>query len=487
MRHYAPPASLLLVTTLGLCSTAFAQQTPPSTQAPASTPQTSGGQPPKGSDQPSGDENSIVGRIRKIKGVDPDLLNQAADLINEVLEQTRKNQDAIYKYVRQVDRNLDEVDKKRCANDQTCKDFVASTRAINSRLMVASYDDAIEQNGNLSNQIATRLPNLIEDSLRLVSDASQPRRNAFLDELTLISDRYLNSRRFRAGFGISNGFLPRIAYRGQALVDFSSFTTANLGGADHFIADADFSNNSFTSLLLSAKVPYVQIDAVFPTFKLPQTSTSGVVLRDLDASPGFLARSTITSTLSVDYEVSVKASVHDLIRRAQLSDRAQKRKSEKSKDKGPRLEEDVALPNKDGQATITNVLRKDRANATFTPVERGVRQPNSHADWGVGLGMTSFRIANSAVTDVRMRVDDNSIFTNLPTAATLTTEGSNSYSTLYGLLYATFKISDEFEVGIDVRSYRDDTVNSAQVNVDKLGFTVGVVWYPTFAFKKKGT
>ena len=109
-----------------------------------------------------------VKRIQKLidtGDVNDNLAKEAIEIINDMLVSVRADQDSIYTFVRTVNRNIDDIGDQN--GKPCCAEFKKAIRDINRELMRDSYTDDLFQNANLSNQIKTRLPLLIEDSLEL--------------------------------------------------------------------------------------------------------------------------------------------------------------------------------------------------------------------------------------------------------------------------------------------------------------------------------
>ena len=186
----AGTAGLLALTALA----SFAADSPP--EKPATPPATS-----TSSDQ-SGLQSAGSLAVQAIKKIDPSnaIFNESLEVINLILDTSRKDQNLVYLFARAVNRNMDLV-------DQADKAFVDSVRGLTSKLMDASYGDALHQNANLSDQIKTRLPLLIADSAKIArptqGEAIGRQKEDFLRELKLLTERFLKSGKFRIGIGAS--------------------------------------------------------------------------------------------------------------------------------------------------------------------------------------------------------------------------------------------------------------------------------------------
>jgi hypothetical protein len=349
------------------------------------------------------------------------LANESIAVIDELLEKTRIDQDAVYLFVRTINRNIDTVTED--------SDFVANVRTLTSKLRTASYNDWVFQNANLSKQIQTRIPLLIEDSLKLSENGAVYLRQDFLDELTIFTQRYMSANRFRAGFGISYSYIPTLSYSAISRVDLSPFQTNISGGSDRLFFNNEFSNSSYPSFALNARIPYFTVEAIFPTYDEERSSTTGVVFRDIDnSSRDIKYQSKISSKLELEYDISVRLSVYDLIMK----------------------------------------LTKQPATGQI--------------DFGAGAGFVGFEVTDRISTDIRFTQDPNISFDQLTTSETLEFEDSRSFNSRYYVLYATFELTDEFFVGTNIKYHRDSSNNNGEIEVD--GYSVGLtgIWYPTLSF-----
>jgi hypothetical protein len=415
IRSLPPCAAALL---LAISLTALGQEEEPK---PAATPeQKVAGENAKGRIQDLVNSHSLPNET---------LAKEALDVINVLLKNTRADQASIYAFVRTVNRNLDQLELDPTC-DVDCKNDIKTARAINKKLMKSSYTDGLFQNANLSNQIQTRLPLLIADSVKLNADKTPAFRDDFIDELDLLKERYLSSKRFRAGVGLSYSYLPRINYQATPRVDFSPFQTAASGGSDVVVFNTDFSNRSVPALLISAKVPILQLDVGIPDAKHTETTTTTVQQRAGDADNDLLARTTIKSELKIEYDVSLKVSPLDVY--------------------------------------------------NWWQDKHGRRPANLQFDYGAGIGLTGFQIKDDVSTDVRFRSDPGDVFNDLPAGTTITSSNASSFTTVFASLYFAFRVSDELQLGFETRYYQKDRTSSSEVKVDGATFSLSGIWYPTF-------
>lgn len=371
-------------------------------------------------DQEAEASETIADRIEKLS-VDKNLINASVEYIDSLIKKARLDQDAIYTFVRTINRNIDELDP----NEGNIK-FIKDVREITRRLLKSSYTDKLFQNGNLSNQIKTRIPLLIEDSLKVVESPTEYRKSDFLDELDIFAYKYLNSKRFSLGIGLSQSYIPKIKYNGQTKIDLSPFASSISGGSNSILFNNEFSNESYSSLLLNLKIPYASAEALFPKYKNSHATGTEVQYRNIDETTEVLYQSEIISELTIEYDVGLKFSADEII------------------------------------------------SAVFK------RESSSQIAYGFGFGATGFQIENTVTTDIRFRLDPSQSFNQLPNGEKIQFEDARSYSAHYLLLYYNFEISDEFSVGLNLRSYKSSS--SSEVDIDGEVFSMTAVWYPTFDF-----
>jgi len=397
-------------------------------------------------------KNTAEQVIKKLEGRVPDgFAKDALEVINAMITSARVDQSSIYLFVRQVNRNVDAItycDKVEPPVDGAPADGcgrIKQIRALTKRLTDASYSDALHQNRNLSNQIQTRLPLLVADSLRLTTAGSDAEirankslLNDFADELDLLSRRYLQSRRFRVGIGAEYFYFPRMSYLGAVGVDLSPFNLVQPAGSGQFSFLADFSNQTTPALVLTGKVPFAQVDISLPTQS--RTSTLTTPVQGLPFSPsaaasaaaGVLARSTVELKAKPEFDIGIAASVREIV----------------------------------------HYIRT-----------RSVDFDTTHQwDVAVGLGTTGFRIDQRALTDVRVRPDPSRTFNELASSGTFASSKSTSFQNSYWRVNLSLNVSDELQVGVVARSYRKKTIDTGPVNIQGPTVGVTVVWFPTFGW-----
>jgi hypothetical protein len=343
---------------------------------------------------------------------------EAIDFINMQITKTRLDQESIYKFVRILNKNID------LSNNL---ELQKSVREITMKLMESSYTDELFQNTNLSNQIKTRMPLLLEDSLMLSSEKVDTKNleNDFINELMLISTKYLESRRYLAGIGFSYSYTPKISYKGEANIDLSPYLSNPRKSVGTVFYESKFSNETTPSLALYAHIPYITISALFPKYEVSQTMVLPVTVIDSDqTSTDGMFRSTIHSKLEIDFDVNLKLSIKEVF-----------------------------------------------------DVKNNVRNGNQ-IDWGFGLGVTGYKVEDTVTTDVRFNTNDDSPYDDLASDHIIKETDHRSFNTLYFVAYYNFELTDEFIVGLDAKFYSDKIKNTAYVDVHGISAGFNVVWYP---------
>ena len=396
----------------------------PGSSATGTTPiDSSEGTPSDGTDTQAV-KDAAISRLQQLLGddaINSDLANQAIATIRYVIANTREMQDAIYQFARTVNRGLDNVD---CATEgEGCLSFKSESRELSRQLLEESYTDSQFQNDNLRNQIQTRLVFLLEDIAQLSVQNTESRRDDFFHEFEILGSRFLDTRRFRLGLGIAYSYIPGVDYSGAKRIDFSPFQTSVSGGSDRLLFHSVFSDKSFTKLVLSTKMDFVQINVAFPTFSESQTLLTPVQFRDIDESTtDILTRSTINSTLDIEYDISFR------------------------------------IP-------VSNWINGDE---------------NPQFDLGLGLGVTGFLIEDTVTTDARFRMDTTSRFTDLPTGETLMDSEQTSFNTWFAGGYMSFDVSDQVQLSLEARYYGDTGDRETVIETDNVILSLSAIWFPTF-------
>jgi hypothetical protein len=363
--------------------------------------------------------------------------------INALVTSARVDQSSIYLFVRQVNRNIDST--KYCDDklSEECKK-VEDIRKITKQLVEASYSDSLHQNRNLSNQIQTRLPLLLADSVKLAAtDQSLAAENRkllvdFANELTLLSRRYLQSRRFRVGVGAEYFYFPRMSYLGSVNVDLSPFYLIQPAGSGGFSFLADFSNQTTPAVVLTGKIPFTQVDVSLPT--QGRTTTLVTPVQGLPFSPSaaassaatVLARSTVELKAKPEFDIGIAASVREIL----------------------------------------HLIRTGNSDFDTT----------NQWDVGIGVGTTGFRIDQRASTDVRVRPDTSKTFNELASSGTFASSKTTSFQNNYWRLNLNLQVSDELQIGVVARSYFKKTIDTGPVNIKGPTVGVTVIWFPTFGW-----
>jgi ABC-type transporter MlaC component len=361
-----------------------------------------------------------------------DVVTQAADAINDLLLSNRADQTSIYLFVRAVNRNL------RCIKNNDSD--VNRIHELTSELLKQSYTDQLFQNKNLSNQIQTRLPLLIADSVELTNPSltDPQRRQAFADfkeDLELLAGRIDNAKRFRIGLGIQYSYLPDLQYRAATQVDFSPYQLPGTGGIEPVSFNTDFTNRSMFEAVLSARVPYTLIEIGIPDRTQTETSTTTVQESPATATTDILSRTTINSKLAIVYDVTASLLVSEIATR-------------------------------------------------YLDLNAQGYQLVSRLTAGVGAGLTGFQIADSSSTDVRLRTDPTKTFNSLPTTGTITSSQKTAFNSAYGYAHVRYYVSDEVEVGVSIRRYLQSHSGSAVADISGVSAALTIVWYPTFGWQK---
>lgn len=328
-----------------------------------------------------------------------------------------------------------------------------------------AYSDDLFQNANLLRQVQERLALLIKDSVGLASDNTAANREDFLFELKVISERFKNTRKFRLGIGLSYTYPPAFSYKRSQPVDLSAFFPFEGGGSGRLDYTVSFANESYPSFIISARMPPIQVDASIPAFETTKEFETPVsAIRAPSNGQEVLARSSVTSRLRVDYDVSARISIPGLCR---------KMRDDKEEKKGQGNSESV---------TTAAFVKKPVAALSGKGIDslRMSEISSSRIDFGVGAGVTGFRVADDVATEVRHREDATVPYADLPAGITVESHHSSSYYQPFLLLYFALDVSDEFRVSVDAREH--SILNFGQDSLVAKGVTMSIsaTWYPTF-------
>jgi hypothetical protein len=368
--------------------------------------------------------NSVIDRLS-----DRSIAKDALSVLDELIDDTRKAQSRIYVAVRTINRNLDSA-KPSAADD------ISNARALTEALMGESYSDGLFQSGNLSDQITTRLANLVADSVLLQTDGSAHRWKDFLRELGIIRDRVSKSRKFRVGIGAEYLYLPTVTYATGTRIDLTAFQTSGLGGSAVNGNVVRFDGQSTPAIRLSASTPVADVWVSIPSQRHSQTFVSEVrrsAVTTTLASPDLLHRTSFTSNLKTEYDAAVSIDPLAIYR----------------------------------WATCGESSSKDSVPISFH----------------VAYGATGFRVEELATTDVRVRNDPLKTYQELASSGTIATARRFAFSRNYIAIEGRFSISDESQVGIVYRDYlgrRSDNETSPWVSGGSL--SLYFVWAPTFGW-----
>ena len=203
------------------------------------------------------------------------------------------------------------------------------------------------------------------------------------------------------------------------------------GGRSVFLVD--FGRRGSPALALSSRIPFAQLDVVFPVRTDTKTITTSVqrFAKSSTASmPDILARTTVTSQSRPVFDAAISLSVGDLLELSRT------------------------------RSNEPDVARK--------------------FDVYLGVGTTGYRIQETALTDVRIRSDAAKTFDELGNSGNVSSSKSLRFHAPYIKVSAGIQVSDEVQIGVTFRQYRRSTIDSGDANVG--GKAVGLygIWYPTF-------
>ncbi len=298
----------ILVTSLMLCVTgASAQVVAQSTGLPASAPDAQAPSPTNSGD-PTGTPVAQGKRIVETvmdKLDDKSLAKNALAVMNELLDDTRSAQARVYSAARSINRNLDQIESSDNAT-------VTRARQSTRKLLSGSYSDALFQSRNLGDQIKTRLANLVADSLLMQTDKSQNLREDFLSELEIVTRRFVDAKRFRAGIGVEYIYLPKVSYAAATSVDLTPFQTSGIPLGDRTGFVVGFGNQTSPAARIMASGSGIDVSIAIPTQGQTRqivTSVQGASVRADENSPDLLYRTTLTSTIKPELDASLSFSV----------------------------------------------------------------------------------------------------------------------------------------------------------------------------------
>ncbi|WP_304637953.1 MULTISPECIES: hypothetical protein [Pseudoalteromonas] len=358
--------------------------------------------------------------------VPTEVATRTADFIKYLLSKKNIDTDLLYTFVQTLNANLSLVD------DEV---YVSEMRLITDELRDISYSDKIHYNTNLSNQLRTRMPIIVNATAKL-SDTSISQvqleylKSDLSDELGLFKEKYVKSSRFQAGLGFSYTYTPIIEYRSQNTLDLSPFAPTTGGGNSIVNFDQEFSNKSYLNFEIAAKLPWIELGLSIPTYSEKSTKIAPVSSELLNGSDDVFAiyQSTIESKLEVEYDFSLR------------------------------------LP-------ILSNYKKWKYKYSN----------NSQMDYGLMAGLTGFNISDQISTDVRFRTD-NTPFNDLPLGENVEIKRNVSFQTVYLGAYYEFEFVDELYMSIDVKWHNNRTSDGSEIDVDGFTTSLRVIYSPTLDF-----
>ena len=323
--------------------------------------------------------------------------------------------------------------------------------ALTLEILTSTYSDFLFQNKNLARQMSRRLPFLLVDSLNLDSNL---RRRIFVEELEIVQARLARTKKFKLGLGATFTYLPGIEFEQQQDVDLSVIQTEEFGdGPVSLSADSnfDFSNRTVPGLLLSAKVPYVQLDAVIPFFSKTESNLLPVQLLDLDdTSNDALVRLTTSSELDVEYDVSARILITEV----------------------------YEYLTRRGTTTCEDCLADSNSDKYINGFVKGARWYQNF-ELGVGLGLVGLRFRNETDIDARFGSTPGTAFEDLAAGELGVLRDTQSFVVGYGFITAALLVSDEFQVSLDARLYKRERSSGLSLDSDRFTVALRATYFPT--------
>lgn len=262
--------------------------------------------------------------------------------------------------------------------------------------------------------------------------AAWNRRRDFQRDLDFLAGRYLTSKRFRFGIGLAYSYIPPVSYTFTSRFDYSPYqqtvTSAVHSPTTGLSGVATFADATYPGLLLSAKMPWVRLDAILSRVERTSTAVGPVWLTHADPSANppvdVLTRDTVTSKLKVSYDLSLKAQLFEILRSWK------------------------------------------------------VRVPPSRFEVGVGGGISGLRVQDSIATEIK-KITQGMAFNDLPPGTVVNTSSDTSFHPVFLSTDLGLKISDEFQVNLEGRWYHNKSSVTKAIYVNGGTLSVSVVWYPT--------
>jgi hypothetical protein len=355
---------------------------------------------------------------------------RALRVIRQIIEETRATQATVLTSTDAIRDGLLALQlQSTCDND--CAAFLKAARTRIDALRAMGFSDDLFQNKHLAHLVQVRLPRLQSQMVSLLIDdsVSAQRREDFLDELTLITERFQTTRRFRAGIGVSYWYLPKVHYVDKQSVDLTAFDPAPVNGSGGTLFNTEFDNRSVPSVVLSADVPFVQVDLAIPVQEVKQTIQTSV--QDVPSSGGgdLLVRTIVNAELIGEFDLGFKFSLLETYRYI-----------------------------------------------------RGQRLDRDRYDVGFGVGMTGFRIRNLAETEVKQRTNPSETFDQLPAGSIVPTATDRTFNVLFISGFSGIRLSDEFSLSLEARCYRGKGTSTTGIALSRFSTTVSFTWYPTLGW-----
>jgi hypothetical protein len=397
-------------------------------------PENQSAQPKEGtkSEGEANKSNTSAKKLLQSLGSSDPLIENALNVLDDLIDETRTAQTRIYLAARGINRNLDQV---KTTNAGLLQD-IDEARSATKELIAKSYSDAIFQRKNLDDQIKTRLSNLVADSALMAKCPTEHLMKDFLHELTILKSRFVSARQFRAGIGAEYIYLPRITYAASSAIDLSQFQTPGvpLGGHTGFLVE--FSNFATRAARIVASGSGLDVALTSPTQDQTReiiTNVSRALVTNGSDNPDLLYKTTLTSRIKPRLDASISASIN----------------------------------------YIVDSLRSKKED------ERERQRVSYH----LGIGMTGFRIDETSSTEVRLRSDPSKSFVDLQKTGVTTSNRSISFKAPYWNADARFLVSDESQIAISYRKYfRSNSSSETQPRVSGNSISIYFVWLPTFGW-----
>ena len=272
-----------------------------------------------------------------------------------------------------------------------------------------------EDNTHLKYIVEKRLPQLLVDIIAITeSEFSKSRNKSFIFDLGLISDVYSKTKRFDIGLGFSYSYLPRFRYDNTSFIDLTGYQPlSTLGNYNPRKTSINYNpsvdQQSFPSVIVSAEVKYIGVVLTVPMYEKTIETISDVKYTTLNENSDIAAyRNTSSTTFKIDFDLGLKFSLRDYIQRW-----------------------------------------------------RPWHFPQF--DYGFGFGVTSVKIKDTTITDLRLTDDITKTFNDIEQSITLTNEESKDFITNYYMIFAKLEVSDTYEIGFDFKSYKNEVANSAKL------------------------